>query len=115
MKINYYSWQVFVDHGYSTASSRASAAELQRLDDRTNDLVKQVEALKLEAKQRKPMTVHDIKDNDETVSLFKSFRIFFSNFNVTISQNELFHFEVAQCLPVDETHLSFHVFLYINI
>jgi hypothetical protein len=58
------------EHSYSTACSTKCATEMQRLDAELKGVEDKLTALTLEVGKRKPMTINDIKENEEKVCYY---------------------------------------------
>ena len=55
------------EHSYSTACSINCATEMQRLDGQLKLVEEKIATLTLEVDKRKPMSINDIKENEEKV------------------------------------------------
>ncbi|XP_062597605.1 uncharacterized protein LOC134259027 [Saccostrea cucullata] len=63
---------VEVEHSYTVSCSRNCSKEMQRLSSEIKKLEEELRAIKVNMDKRKPMTVAEIKDNEEKMLLYTS-------------------------------------------
>ena len=60
---------MMIEHNYSASCTLSCSQEMQRLSSEIKDLEKELGLLKIQSRKPKPMSIKDIKDNEEKVPL----------------------------------------------